>query len=408
MDVNELRAEFPILQRRVHGDRPLIYLDNAATTLTPKSVIRRLTSYHASGTSNIHRGVHYLSNEATQQFEACRAKVKSLINAQHSSEIIFTSGTTLALNMLAQSLGQQLIGAGDEIIVTEMEHHSNIVPWQLLCQRLGCVLKYIPLTPDGELDRDILPNLWSSRTKILSVVHVSNSLGTVNPLNELVVEARKHGVMVVVDAAQSLGHLLDIDVQQLDCDFLVFSGHKLFAPTGVGVLYGKKQLLDKLSPPIAGGGMVAKVTMEESTFLASPEKFEAGTPNIAGVLGLDAAIDFWSALDRPAWRRHEQSLLTYASNALQSIDGLRIIGTASNKEAIISFVVEDVHPHDLGTILDLAGVAIRAGHHCTQPVMRYFKIPATARVSFALYNTIAEIDTLVASVIEARNMFQSC
>ena len=407
MDVTELRAEFPILQRRVHGDRPLIYLDNAATTLTPKSVIRRLTSYHASGTSNIHRGVHYLSNEATQQFEACRAKVKSLINAQHSSEIIFTSGTTLALNMLAQSLGQQLIGAGDEIIITEMEHHSNIVPWQLLCQRLGCVLKYIPLTPNGELDRDKLSNLWSSRTKILSVVHVSNSLGTVNPINELVVEARKHSAMVVVDAAQSLGHLLDIDVQQLDCDFLVFSGHKLFAPTGVGVLYGKKQLLDKLSPPIAGGGMVAKVTMNESTFLASPEKFEAGTPNIAGVLGLDAAIDFWSALDRPAWRRYEQSLLTYASNALQTIDGLRIIGTASNKEAIISFVVEGIHPHDLGTILDLAGVAIRAGHHCTQPVMRYFKIPATARASFALYNTIAEIDTLVATVVEAQNMFQS-
>ena len=407
MDVTELRAEFPILQRRVHGDRPLIYLDNAATTLTPKSVIRRLTSYHASGTSNIHRGVHYLSNEATQQFEACRAKVKSLINAQHSSEIIFTSGTTLALNMLAQSLGQQLIAAGDEIIITEMEHHSNIVPWQLLCQRLGCVLKYIPLTPNGELDRDKLSNLWSSRTKILSVVHVSNSLGTVNPINELVVEARKHSAMVVVDAAQSLGHLLDIDVQQLDCDFLVFSGHKLFAPTGVGVLYGKKQLLDKLSPPIAGGGMVAKVTMNESTFLASPEKFEAGTPNIAGVLGLDAAIDFWSALDRPAWRRYEQSLLTYASNALQTIDGLRIIGTASNKEAIISFVVEGIHPHDLGTILDLAGVAIRAGHHCTQPVMRYFKIPATARASFALYNTIAEIDTLVASVVEAQNMFQS-
>ena len=407
MDVTELRAEFPILQRRVHGDRPLIYLDNAATTLTPKSVIRRLTSYHASGTSNIHRGVHYLSNEATQQFEACRAKVKSLINAQHSSEIIFTSGTTLALNMLAQSLGQQLIGAGDEIIITEMEHHSNIVPWQLLCQRLGCVLKYIPLTPNGELDRDKLSNLWSSRTKILSVVHVSNSLGTVNPINELVVEARKHSAMVVVDAAQSLGHLLDIDVQQLDCDFLVFSGHKLFAPTGVGVLYGKKQLLDKLSPPIAGGGMVAKVTMNESTFLASPEKFEAGTPNIAGVLGLDAAIDFWSALDRPAWRRYEQSLLTYASNALQTIDGLRIIGTASNKEAIISFIVEGIHPHDLGTILDLAGVAIRAGHHCTQPVMRYFKIPATARASFALYNTIAEIDTLVATVVEAQNMFQS-
>ena len=405
MNVNELRDQFPILQRRVHGDRPLVYLDNAATTLTPKSVIRRLTSYHASGTANIHRGVHYLSTEATQQFEACRAKVQSLINARHSSEIVFTSGTTMALNMLAQSLGQRLIGAGDEIIVTEMEHHSNIVPWQLLCQRLGCVLKYIPLTADGELDLDRLTKLWSSRTKILSAVHVSNSLGTVNPLKELIVEARQRGVMVVIDAAQSLGHLLAVDVQQLDCDFLVFSGHKLFAPTGVGVLYGKKHLLDQLSPSIVGGGMVAKVTMQESSFLASPEKFEAGTPNIAGVLGLDAAIDFCSTLDRPAWRRYEQSLLSYATDALQSIDGLRIIGTASDKAAIISFVVDNIHPHDLGTILDLAGVAIRAGHHCTQPVMDYFKIAATARASFAFYNTKDEIDTLVAAVIEAKNLF---
>ena len=405
MDVNKLRAEFPILQRQVHGDRPLVYLDNAATTLTPKTVIRRLTSYHASGTANIHRGVHYLSNEATQQFEACRAKVKSLINAQHSSEIIFTSGITMALNMLAQSLGQRLIGAGDEIIVTEMEHHSNIVPWQLLCQRLGCVLKYIPLTPNGELAVEELPKLWSSRTKILSVVHVSNSLGTVNPLSELIVEARQRGVMVVVDAAQSIGHLLDVDVQQLDCDFLVFSGHKLFAPTGVGVLYGKKHLLDKLSPPIVGGGMVAKVTMQQSTFLTSPEKFEAGTPNIAGVMGLDAAIDFYLTLDKQAWRHHEQSLLAYANDALQNIDGLKIIGTSSTKAAIISFVLEGVHPHDLGTILDLAGVAIRAGHHCTQPTMRYFKIPATARASFALYNTKDEIDTLSATIIEAKELF---
>lgn len=311
----------------------------------------------------------------------------------------------MALNILAQSLGLQLIGAGDEIIITEMEHHSNIVPWQLLCQRLGCTLKYIPLTPTGELALEELPKLWSSRTKLLAVVHVSNSLGTINPLTELIVEARKRGVMVVVDAAQSIGHLLDVDVQQLDCDFLVFSGHKLFAPTGVGVLYGKKHLVDKLSPPVAGGGMVAKVTMQQSTFLASPEKFEAGTPNIAGVIGLGAAIDFYSTLDRPAWQRYEQSLLTYANDALRTIDGLRIIGTAPIKAAIISFVVDGVHPHDLGTILDLAGVAIRAGHHCTQPAMRYFNVPATARASFAFYNTKEEIDTLVSAIIEAQDLF---
>lgn len=405
MDVNELRAEFPILQRRIHDDRPLIYLDNAATTLTPKSVIRRLTSYHASGTANVHRGVHYLSHEATQQFEACRTKVQSLINARHSSEIVFTSGTTLALNILVQSLGQQLIGAGDEIIISEMEHHSNIVPWQLLCRRLGCILKYIPLTPTGELALEKLPELWSPRTKVLAVVHVSNSLGTVNPLDDLIAEARRRQVMVVVDAAQSLGHLLAVDVQRLACDFLVFSGHKLFAPTGVGVLYGRKELLDQLSPSITGGGMVAKVTMQETTFLTGPEKFEAGTPNIAGVMGLDAAIDFCLALDRQTWQDYEQSLLTYASEALQNIDGLRIIGTASAKVAIISFVVDDIHPHDLGTILDLAGVAVRTGHHCTQPVMRYFKIPATARASFSFYNTKQEIDTLVATIIKAKNLF---
>lgn len=401
--ISKIRREFPLLKRKVHG-KPLIYLDNAATTLAPQVVQERVLSYFTSCTANIHRGVHYLSEEATRQFEATRHKVQNFINAADPAEIVFTSGTTMGINLVAQSFGKCFLQAGDEVLITEMEHHSNIVPWQLVCAERGCKLKYIPLTDSGELDLAQLPKLLTARTKLLAVVYVSNSLGTVNPLSAIIAAARQHGVAVLVDAAQAVSHFR-VDVQQLDCDFLVFSSHKMFAPTGVGVLYGKKQLLEKMPPPYTGGGMISKVTMQQSTFLASPEKFEAGTPNIAGVLGLDTAIDFFTALDQQEWQRVDTQLLASATTALRDIAGLRIIGAAERRVGIISFVVDGVHPHDLGTLLDHEGIAIRTGHHCTQPLMTYFGVPATARVSFALYNTEREIEQLAAAVRKAIRFF---
>ncbi len=399
----DIRREFPLLKRTVRS-KPLTYLDNAATTLAPRAVQERVQSYFSSCTANIHRGVHYLSAEATRQFEATRRKVQKFINAADPAEIIFTSGTTQSINLAAQSFGQQFLQAGDEVIITEMEHHSNIVPWQLVCAARGCKLKYIPLTANGELDLSKLPSLFTPRTKLLAVVYVSNALGTLNPLPEIIAQAHTHDVRVLVDAAQAVSHL-PIDVQQLDCDFLAFSGHKMFAPTGVGVLYGKKELLDAMPPPYTGGGMISKVTMAKSTFLPSPERFEAGTPNIAGVLGLDTAIDFLTGLDRQELQHREDELLLNATTALQAIKGLRIIGTAKQRIGVVSFVVANVHPHDLGTLLDHEGIAIRTGHHCTQPLMAYFKIPATARASFAFYNTQQEVERLVAAVHKAIRFF---
>lgn len=399
----DIRREFPLLARTVRS-KPLTYLDNAATTLAPRAVQERVQSYFSSCTANIHRGVHYLSEEATRQFEASRRRVQKFINAADAAEIIFTSGTTQSINLVAQSLGKQFLQAGDEVVVTEMEHHSNIIPWQQVCAAGGCKLRYIPLTEKGELDLDKLLQLFTPRTKLLAVVYVSNSLGTVNPLPEIIAQAHHHNVRVLVDAAQVVSHL-PIDVQQLDCDFLAFSGHKMYAPTGVGVLYGKKALLDVMPPPYTGGGMIAKVTMEQSTFLPSPEKFEAGTPNIAGVLGLDTAIDFLAELDRQALQRIESELVSSAITALREIKGVRIIGSPAARIGVISFVVDNVHPHDLGTLLDHEGIAIRTGHHCTQPLMRFFGLPATARASFAFYNTQQEVERLAAAVRKAIRFF---
>ena len=402
-NLDDIRHEFPLLARTVHG-KPLIYLDNAATTLAPRVVRERVMSYFSSCTANIHRGVHYLSEEATRQFEATRRKVQQFINAADPAEVIFTSGTTQSINLAAQSLGQQFLQAGDEIIITEMEHHSNILPWQQVCALRGCKLKYIPLTEQGELDLSKLPQLFTPRTKLLAVVYVSNSLGTVNLLPQIIAQAHAHDVRVLVDAAQAVSHL-SIDVQQLDCDFLAFSGHKMFAPTGVGVLYGKRDLLDAMPPPFTGGGMIAKVTMQQATFLPTPEKFEAGTPNIAGVLGLDTAIDFLTALDRPELQRIEAELVSSALAVLREIKGVHIIGSPAARIGVISFVVDNVHPHDLGTLLDHEGIAIRTGHHCTQPVMTYFNVPATARASFAFYNTPQEVERLAAAIHQAIRFF---
>ena len=399
----DIRREFPLLARTVRS-KPLAYLDNAATTLAPRAVQERVQSYFSSCTANIHRGVHYLSEEATRQFEATRRKVQKFINAADPAEIVFTSGTTQSINLVAHSFGQQFLQAGDEVIITAMEHHSNIVPWQLACATHGCQLKYIPLLASGELDLDKLPQLFTARTKLLAVVYVSNSLGTLNPLPQIIAQAHNHNVRVLVDAAQAVSHL-PIDVQQLDCDFLAFSGHKMFAPTGVGVLYGKRELLDVMPPPYTGGGMISKVTMTESTFLPSPERFEAGTPNIAGVLGLDTAIDFLIALNRQELQHREDELLHNAITSLREIKGLRIIGTAERRIGVVSFVVDNVHPHDLGTLLDHEGIAIRTGHHCTQPLMRFFGIPATARASFTLYNSQQEVTRLVAAVHQAIRFF---
>ena len=402
-DLANIRREFPLLARTVHG-KPLIYLDNAATTLAPRVVQERVMSYFSSCTANIHRGVHYLSEEATRQFELTRRKVQQFINAADASEVVFTSGTTQGINLVAQSFGQRFLQAGDEVLITEMEHHSNIVPWQQVCAARGCRLKYVPLTAAGELNLSKLPQLFTSRTKLLAIVYVSNSLGTVNQLAQIIAQAHAHDVRVLVDAAQAVSHL-PIDVQQLDCDFLAFSGHKMFAPTGVGVLYGKQALLNELPPPYTGGGMIAKVTLEQATFLPAPEKFEAGTPNIAGVLGLDTAIDFLTAFDRQALQRIEGELVSNALAALRKIKGVRIIGSPAARVGVISFVVDNVHPHDLGTLLDHEGIAIRTGHHCTQPVMTYFNVPATARASFAFYNTQQEVEQLAAAVQQAIRFF---
>ena len=402
-DVEAIRADFPILSRRVHG-KPLVYLDNAATTQKPVQVIEAIDHYYRHYNANIHRGVHTLSAEATAAYEAARQKVRDFLNAGSDKEIIFVRGATEAINLVAETLGRGTLKAGDEIIISTMEHHSNIVPWQILCEQTGAVLKVIPINDKGELIMEAYEKLLNERTRIVSIVHISNALGTIVPVTSVIEKARRHGALVLLDGAQAVSHTV-CDVRALDCDFYVFSSHKLFGPTGVGVLYGKQQLLEKMPPYQGGGDMIKTVTFARTEYNDLPYKFEAGTPDIAGVIGLGAALDYVNKIGLAAIAGHERDLLAYGTAALQEIQGLRLIGTARDKASILSFVLDGIHPHDIGTILDHAGVAIRTGHHCAMPVMDFFRVPATARASLAFYNTRAEIDILVRAVHSARKIF---
>ena len=403
LDVARVRAEFPILATRVHG-KPLVYLDNAATTQKPQPVIDALSRYYRAENANIHRGVHYLSQLATDGYEGAREKVARFLNAASAREIVFVRGATEGINLVAQSYGRSVLRPGDEILITGMEHHSNIVPWQLLAEQTGTVLRVAPLTDAGELDLAAFDRLLGPRTRLVSVVHLSNALGTVNPVRRITAAARGLGIPVLVDGAQSAPHL-GVDVQALDCDFFVFSGHKLFGPTGIGVLYGREALLDRMPPWQGGGDMISSVTFERSTWAALPAKFEAGTPHIAGAIGLGVAVDWLSAIGLEAVVAHEDDLLRYATAEVGRIPGATLIGTARDRASILSFALDGVHAHDVGQVLDLEGIAIRAGHHCAQPVMQRYGVAATARASFALYNTRAEVDALVAGLAKVKQVF---
>lgn len=396
------REDFPILEQKVY-DKKLVYLDNAATTQKPKIVIDTISDYYLKQNSNIHRGVHYLSSAATAEFEKARLKVSSFINAASEQEIIFTRGTTESINLVAASFGKSFIKNGDEIIISEMEHHSNIVPWQFVCNERGAKLKILNFDEKGELLVDNLENLITEKTKIIAVTHVSNSLGTVNDIEKIIGIAHKHNVSVLIDGAQAVAHT-SVDVQKLDCDFYCFSGHKMYAPMGVGVLYGKKALLEQMVPYQGGGEMIKEVTFAETTYNELPFKFEAGTPSVADVLGLQKAIEYLQNVSIDKIALHEQMLYDYAMKELSKIEDLRFIGTAEHRAGAISFLVGNIHPYDMGVILDRLGVAARTGHHCTQPIMNHFQIPGTVRVSFALYNTKEEIDILVDAVKTAKNM----
>ena len=402
-DVAKIRKDFPILKEKVHG-KPLVYLDNAATTQKPLAVIEALDGYYRTYNSNIHRGVHLLSVKATEAYEAARVKAQKFLGAADSREIIFTRGATEGINLVAQTWGRQTVKAGDEILVTNMEHHSNIVPWQMLCEEKGATLKVIPINDAGELVMEEFYRLLNAKTKMLAVTQVSNALGTVNPVKELIQAAHARGVKVLVDGAQSVPHLA-VNVQELDCDFYVFSGHKIYGPTGIGILYGKYALLDSVPPYQGGGDMISSVTFEKTLYKKPPHKFEAGTPHIAGVIGLGAALDYVSKIGLGNIAAHEQDLLVYGTQKLKEIPGLQLIGTAAHKAGVLSFTLEDIHPHDIGTILDRQGVAIRAGHHCAQPVMERFQIPATARASLGLYNTREEIDVLAKAIKKVIEVF---
>lgn len=402
-DVEKIRKDFPVLSQTVN-DKPLVYLDNSASSQVPQLVIDRGSKYLQEEHSNIHRGVHYLSQHATTAYEAAREKVKRFINAPDVKECIFVRGTTEGINLVAHSYGHKFINAGDEIMVSQMEHHSNIIPWQMVAEERGAIVRMIPMNERGELIIDEYENLLNERTKIVAVAHVSNSLGTVNPVKKMVATAHKFGVPVLVDAAQSVPHF-PVDVQDLDADFFVFSGHKMFGPTGSGVVYGKREWLDKMPPYQTGGGMIRTVSFEKTTFAPIPEKFEAGTPAIAAGIGLGAAIDYINSIDFEAAAAYEHELLEYATQRLADIPGVKIIGTAANKASVLSFTIEGVHPHDIGTILDQQGIAVRAGHHCAQPVMQFFEVPATARASFAFYNTREEVDKLADAVQKVIEVF---
>ncbi len=402
-DAERVRADFPILQQQVNG-KPLVYLDNGATSQKPQVVIDELVRYYSTENANVHRGVHTLSQQATDSYEGARAKLRGLLNAADDHEIIFTRGTTDSINIVAQSFGKHSLGPGDEVIVSNMEHHSNIVPWQMLREEKGVVLRVVPIDDSGELLMDEYERMLSPRTKLVSITHVANALGTILPVEQIIEMAHAQGVPVMLDGAQAVPHMA-VDVRGLDCDFYVFSGHKIFGPTGTGVLYGKAEMLEAMPPVQGGGDMIKSVTFEKTIYNDLPYKFEAGTPNIAGAIGLGAAIDYVQSIGYEAFGAYEDELLDYGTRALESIDGLRIIGTSPHKAGILSFVMENIHPHDIGTILDAEGVAVRTGHHCAQPVMQRFQIPATVRASLAMYNTKQDIDALVRAIDRVIEVF---
>jgi cysteine desulfurase/selenocysteine lyase len=402
-DVETIRREFPILSEKVRG-KALVYLDNAATSQKPQAVIDAIARYYQGGNANIHRGVHFLSEHATEEHEAARDAVRSFISAARSEEIIFVRGTTEAINLVAQTYGRAHVKAGDEVLVSAMEHHSNIVPWQILCEQQGARLRVIPINDQGELLLDEFKKLLGPRTKIVAVTHVSNALGTVNPIQEIVKTAHAHGVPVLVDGAQAVQHM-KVNVQELDCDFYAFSSHKMYGPMGVGVLYGKRALLEAMPPYQGGGDMIRSVTFDKTTYNQLPYKFEAGTPDVAGAIGLGVAINYLTGLGIEGVAAHEHDVLNYATETLSDVPGIRLIGTAKEKAGVLSFVMDGVHPHDIGTILDQEGIAVRTGHHCAQPIMQRFGIPATVRASFGLYNTRGEVDALVAGIQKVREVF---
>ena len=402
-DVERLRADFPILALKP-GGKPLVYLDNAASSQMPQQVIDRLLRYRKSEHANIHRAVHTLSEIATAEYEEARRKLARFVNAREEREVIFTSGTTDAINLVMHGWGRKFIGAGDEIILTTLEHHSNIVPWQMLAEEKGAKIRVAPLNDAGELVVEEYEKLFNARTKLVGVSHVSNALGTVNPIKQMIAFAHARGVPVLVDGAQAAPHL-KLDVQDLDCDFYAFSGHKLCGPTGIGILYGKAALLERMQPYKGGGDMILSVTFEKTTYNVIPQKFEAGTPPIAGAIGLGAAVDYLSAIGMEAIAAHEHALLEYATEKLARMPGVRLIGTAKQKAAVLSFALDGVHPHDVGTLLNEEGIAVRTGHHCAQPVMQRYKVPATSRASFAFYNTLAEVDALAAGIAKVQKVF---
>jgi len=404
LDIQKIRADFPVLDQQVNGS-PLIYFDNAATTQKPKSVIDALSHYYASDNANIHRGIHALAERATTAFELTRTKIKEFINAPSSDQIILTAGTTGSINLVAQTFGRANFSNGDKILISNLEHHSNIVPWQMIAEEKGAIIEVIPVDERGVLDLEAYRNLLDASVKLVAVNHVSNAIGTINPIAEMIQLAHAHGAKVMIDGAQSIAHL-DIDVQALDIDFFAFSAHKLFGPTGVGVLYGKRELLESMPPYQGGGEMIKEVSFEGTTYNELPYKFEAGTPNIADVIAFSAAIDYVNALSKEALFTQELALLAYATEQLSTIPGLRIIGTAPDKIAVISFVIDGIHPQDLGVLLDKFGIAIRTGHHCVQPLMKRFGLPGTCRASFAFYNTFEEIDLFVMALRRSINMLQ--
>ncbi len=403
-DVDKIRADFPALHQTVHG-HPLVYLDNGASAQKPRAVIEAVTEFYTHDYANVHRAVHTLGERATRAYEAAREKIRRFINARSANEVLFVRGATEAINLVAQSYGRNKLRAGDEIILTHMEHHSNIVPWQILREQLGVVLKVVPINDDGELILEQFEELLGPRTRLVTLNHLSNALGTINPVRKIIEQAHAGNVPVLLDGAQAVPHL-SVDVQALDCDFYAFSGHKLYGPTGIGVLYGKEALLDEMPPYQGGGEMIRYVTFEKTEYADLPCKFEAGTPNVAGAVGLGAAVDYLQAIGLEAVAAHEQDVLTYATAKALELPGLRLIGTARDKASILSFELVGVHPHDIGTILDHQGIAIRAGHHCAMPVMRRFGVPATARASFGMYNTRAEADSLIAAISKTREIIR--
>ena len=401
--LENIREEFPILHQKINGE-DLVYLDNAASTQKPKAVINAIKDYYENDHSNVHRGVHTLSVRATEAYENAREKVSQFVNSPNKNQIIFTKGTTESINLIAGSL-TNLIEKNDEILITAMEHHSNIVPWQELCKRTGAILKIIPINDNGEILIDKYTEMVTNKTKLVSVVHLSNTLGTINPIEEIIDTAKLNNAITVIDGAQSASHLL-VDVQELDCDFYLFSGHKVFGPTGIGVLYGKENILNQIDPYQFGGEMILKVTFDETTYNGLPHKFEAGTPNIAGAVGIGASIDFINSLDRELCHQYEMSLHDYALEKLEQFDDIRIIGKSSKKSAIISFVIDGIHPHDIGTIINQKGIAVRTGHHCTMPLMDFYGIPGTVRASFSIYNNHAEVDKLIDAINLAIKMLK--